>query len=53
MRRKGACMPTDVLSGQLLRDVDWRASTLLNVVLQTTFSLTVATCGHSSPTPIP
>ncbi len=45
MRRKGSCMPTDVLSGPLLRDVDWRASLLLNIVLQTSFSLTVSTCG--------
>jgi hypothetical protein len=37
-------MPTDVLSPPLLRDIDWRGSTLLNVVLQTSFSLTVSTC---------
>jgi len=48
VRRKGSCMPTDVLSGPLLRDVDWRASLQLNVVLQTSFSLTVSTCGHGT-----
>ena len=45
-------MPTDVLSYPLLRDVDWRGSALLNVVLQTSFSLTVSTCRRVALAPL-
>lgn len=45
VRRKGAALPADLdLGGALTSRVDWCWSTLLNLVIQTSFQLTVAAC---------
>ena len=45
VRRKGAALPGDLdLGGALSPRVDWCASTLLNLVIQTSYRLTVAAC---------
>jgi Uncharacterized conserved protein (DUF2045) len=46
VRRKGAAPPPELQDGTLESGVvDWRASVLLNLVLQTRYLLSVATCG--------
>lgn len=46
VRRKAKQLPADLqLSGERFDKVDWKASVLLNIVLQGQFSLTVVTCG--------
>ena len=50
MRRRGAALPRDLdLGGALSPRVDWCASTLLNLVVQTSFRLTVAACRCGPP----
>ncbi|KAK9832071.1 hypothetical protein WJX81_004065 [Elliptochloris bilobata] len=45
VRRKGAALPAELdLGGALSPRVDWCRSTLLNLVIQTSFRLTVAAC---------
>ena len=45
VRRKGAALPAELdLGGALSPRVDWCASTLLNLVIQTSYRLTVAAC---------
>jgi hypothetical protein len=45
VRRKGADMPEDLSRGtQQAEQIDWCKSTLLNLVIQASFMLTVATC---------
>lgn len=49
VRRKGAALPAELdLGGALSPRVDWCWSTLLNLVIQTSFQLTVAAC-RSAP----
>ncbi len=45
MRRKGRAMPAELgRGGQQAERIDWRKSVLLNLVVQATYCLTVATC---------
>ena len=45
VRRRGAAMPEDLgRGGPLAERIDWCCSVLLNLVIQTGFELTVATC---------
>ncbi|KAK9814210.1 hypothetical protein WJX72_002314 [[Myrmecia] bisecta] len=49
VRRKGRALPADLaLGGEKAGQVNWCRSTLLNLVLQTTFTLTVAACARAS-----
>jgi hypothetical protein len=46
VRRKGKRLPDDLqLSGSAFASVDWCQTVLLNIVLQSHYSLTVVTCG--------
>lgn len=48
VRRKGNALPSELdLGGALSQRVDWCRSTLLNLVIQTSFRLTVAACRHA------
>ncbi len=45
VRRKGRAMPEELgRGGQQAEHIDWRKSVLLNLVIQATYCLTVATC---------
>ncbi len=45
VRRKGAGMPKDLGRGSAMAErIDWYKTTLLNLVIQASFLLTVATC---------
>ena len=45
VRRKGRAMPAELgRGGQQAEHIDWRKSVLLNLVIQATYCLTVATC---------
>ena len=45
VRRKGRAMPAELgRGGQQAERIDWRQSVLLNLVVQATYCLTVATC---------
>ena len=45
VRRKGRAMPEELgRGGQQAERIDWRKSVLLNLVIQATYCLTVATC---------
>ncbi len=45
VRRKGRAMPAELgRGGQQAERIDWRKSVLLNLVVQATYCLTVATC---------
>ena len=44
VRRKAASLPPDIAIAPLVHRVDWRATCLLNVVLQTSYSLHVSVC---------
>lgn len=44
VRRKGASLSPEVLTPPTVHRVDWRASCLLNVALQTSFSLHISVC---------
>ena len=47
MRRKGRVMPGELgRGGQQAERIDWRKSVLLNLVVQATYCLTVATCRY-------
>jgi hypothetical protein len=47
VRRKGACLPEDLGRGSAEAErIDWCRSVLLNLVIQSSFVLTVATCRH-------
>ena len=49
VRRKGRAMPAELgRGGQQAERIDWRKSVLLNLVVQATYCLTVATC-RSAP----
>ena len=39
--------------GQQAEHIDWRKSVLLNLVIQATYCLTVATCRHAATTVSP
>jgi Uncharacterized conserved protein (DUF2045) len=46
VRRKGSAPPPELREGSPeSAGVDWRASVLLNLVLQTRYLLSIATCG--------
>lgn len=48
VRRKGAGLPEDLGRGSAQAErIDWCRSTLLNLVIQASFALTVATCRHA------
>ncbi len=50
VRRKGACLPEDLGRGSAeAEQIDWCRSVLLNLVIQASFVLTVATCRHVHP----
>ena len=45
VRRKGKSLPADLqFGGEVCEKVDWCRSVLLNMVLQASYDLTVATC---------
>lgn len=45
VRRKSKALPTELqTAGEKARQVDWKRSVLLNLVTQTTYSLTVSAC---------
>lgn len=45
VRRKGRAMPAELgRGGEQAEHIDWRKSVLLNLVIQATYCLTVATC---------
>lgn len=45
VRRKGAGIPEDLGRGSAMAErIDWYRTTLLNLVIQASFLLTVATC---------
>ena len=49
VRRKGRAMPEELgRGGQQAEHIDWRKSVLLNLVIQATYCLTVATCRHAA-----
>ena len=49
VRRKGRAMPAELgRGGQQAERIDWRKSVLLNLVVQATYCLTVATCRSAS-----
>ena len=51
VRRKGRAMPEELGRGrQQAEHIDWRKSVLLNLVIQATYCLTVATCRHAATT---
>ena len=54
VRRKGRAMPEELgRGGQQAEHIDWRKSVLLNLVIQATYRLTVATCRHAATTVFP
>lgn len=47
VRRKGPALPAELdLGGVMSPRIDWCRSTLLNLVVQTSYRLTVAACRH-------
>lgn len=45
VRRKGKALPTELLpGGSISHQIDWKRSVLLNMVTQTSYSMTVSAC---------